>query len=99
MQSTDDPPNPFSRQFWNLTERGQIFKRDKDRADRLARAAGHRDALSARIARRNNGERAGSGISARRRTQVSLEYERNTPAVPMPPVMAAATGDQKDKTK
>ena len=48
--STDDPPNPWSRQYWNLTEQGQTFKRDKDKADRLARAAGHKDALSARIA-------------------------------------------------
>ena len=42
--------NPWSRQFWNLAEQGQIFKRDKDKADRLARAAGHKDAMTARIA-------------------------------------------------
>jgi len=40
--------NPWSRQFWNLTGQAKIFKRDQAEADRLAQAAGHKDALSAR---------------------------------------------------
>jgi hypothetical protein len=46
----DAPVNPWSKQHWNLTRQGQIYRQDKAEADRLARAAGHRDALSARIA-------------------------------------------------
>jgi hypothetical protein len=46
----DAPANPWSKQHWNLTGQAQIFKRDQDEANRLARAAGHKDALSARIA-------------------------------------------------
>jgi hypothetical protein len=34
---------------WNLTEQGRIYKRDKAKANALAQAAGHRDALSARL--------------------------------------------------
>jgi hypothetical protein len=49
-ENVSDPAvNPWSRQFWNLTEQGQIFRRDKDIADRLARAAGHKDAMSSRL--------------------------------------------------
>jgi len=33
----------------NLTHQVQIYKRDQAEADRLAQAAGHKDALSARV--------------------------------------------------
>lgn len=33
-------PNPFSKADWNLTEQGQIFKLDRAKAERLAKAAG-----------------------------------------------------------
>jgi hypothetical protein len=46
----NDAPNPWSKQHWNLTNQVQIYKRDQAEADRLARAAGHKDALSARVA-------------------------------------------------
>jgi hypothetical protein len=42
-------PNPWSRQNWNLTGQAKIFKRYQAEAIRLARAAGHRDALSSRF--------------------------------------------------
>jgi hypothetical protein len=45
----NDAPNPWSKQHWNLTNQAKIFKRDQAEADRLAQAAGHRDALSARV--------------------------------------------------
>ena len=45
----DAPMNPWSRQHWNLTGQAKIFKRDQAEANRLARAAGHRDALSSRF--------------------------------------------------
>jgi hypothetical protein len=41
--------NPWSKQHWNLTGQAKIFKRDQAEADRLARAAGHKDARSARV--------------------------------------------------
>jgi hypothetical protein len=41
--------NPWSKQHWNLTHQGQIYKRDPDKAMRLAQAAGHKDARSARF--------------------------------------------------
>lgn len=41
--------NPWSRRTWNNTAQGQIYKADKERANRMARAAGHQDALTARI--------------------------------------------------
>ena len=43
--------NPWSKQHWNLTHQGQIYKRDQAEANRLAQAAGHKDALSARFKR------------------------------------------------
>jgi hypothetical protein len=46
----DAPVNPWSKEHWNLTKQSQIFKRDRAEADRLARAAGHKNAMSARIA-------------------------------------------------
>jgi hypothetical protein len=46
----NDAPNPWSKQHWNLTNQVRIYKRDQAEADRLARAAGHKDALTARIA-------------------------------------------------
>jgi len=46
---SDASPNPWSRQGWNLTGQAKIFKRDRAEANRLAQAAGHRDALSARV--------------------------------------------------
>ena len=45
----NDAPNPWSKQHWNLTNQAKIFNRDQAEADRLARAAGHKDALSARV--------------------------------------------------
>jgi len=39
-------PNPWSKQFWNRTSQGRLFKQDRAQADRYARAAGHKDALS-----------------------------------------------------
>ena len=43
------PENPWSKQHWNLTRQVQILKRDQAEAIRLAQAAGHKDALSARV--------------------------------------------------
>jgi hypothetical protein len=45
----NDAPNPWSTQHWNLTRQVQIYKRDRAEADRLAQAAGHKNALSARV--------------------------------------------------
>jgi hypothetical protein len=45
----DAPVNPWSKQHWNLTHQGQIYRHDRANAMRLARAAGHKDALSARF--------------------------------------------------
>jgi hypothetical protein len=45
----DDGPNPWSKRHWNLTHRGQIYKGDRAKAERLAQAAGHKNALSARF--------------------------------------------------
>jgi hypothetical protein len=44
-----DAPNPWDREHWNLTHQGQIYRRDQAEANRLAQAAGHKDALSARV--------------------------------------------------
>jgi hypothetical protein len=46
----DAPSNPWSKQNWNLTRQVKILKSDQAEADRLARAALHKDAISARIA-------------------------------------------------
>ena len=46
---SDSPLNPWSKRNWNLTAQVKILKRDRAEADRLARAAGHKDALSARL--------------------------------------------------
>ena len=40
-------PNPFTHDHWNMTKQGQIMQQDPSRADRLAKAAGHKDAASA----------------------------------------------------
>ena len=40
------PMNPWSKQHWNLTGQVKIFKRDRAEANRLAQAAGHKDALA-----------------------------------------------------
>jgi hypothetical protein len=45
----DAPINPWSKQHWNLTGQAKIIKRDRAEADRLARAAGHRDAATSRL--------------------------------------------------
>ena len=45
----DAPMNPWSKQHWNLTGQAKIFKRDQAEANRLAQAAGHKDARSARF--------------------------------------------------
>jgi hypothetical protein len=49
ITALSDAGNPWSKQFWHLTNQARIIKRDQAEADRLARAAGHRDALSARL--------------------------------------------------
>ena len=46
---SDTPINPWTRQHWNLTGQAKIFKRDPAEANRLAQAAGHKDAPSARF--------------------------------------------------
>ena len=46
--SVNDEPNPWLAQHWNLTKQGQIYKHDRAKAMRLARAAGHKDILTAR---------------------------------------------------
>ena len=43
----DAPANPWSKQYWNLTRQGQIYRQDQAGANRLAQAAGHKDALCA----------------------------------------------------
>ena len=45
----DAATNPWSKQHWNLTRQGQIFKQDHTQATRLAQAAGHKDPISARF--------------------------------------------------
>ena len=47
-EANDAPMNPWSKQHWNLTGQAKIFNRDQAEAGRLARAAGHKDARSAR---------------------------------------------------
>jgi hypothetical protein len=42
-------PNPFSKADWNMTDQGAIMKKDRAQADRLAKAAGHKDAASAKL--------------------------------------------------
>jgi hypothetical protein len=49
VNTNDAPVNPWSKLHWNLTRQVQIYKRDQAEADRLAQAAGHKDALSARV--------------------------------------------------
>lgn len=39
--------NPFTADAWNLTEQGAIMSTDPQKADQLARTAGHRDAATA----------------------------------------------------
>jgi hypothetical protein len=46
----DPPPNPWTKAHWHLTSQARIILRDQAEADRLARAAGHKNWLSARIA-------------------------------------------------
>jgi hypothetical protein len=41
-------PNPFSKENWNLTEQGQLIREDAAKADRLAKAAGHKQAAGAK---------------------------------------------------
>jgi len=41
--------NPFSHDGWNVTKQGQLMQTDAARADRLAKAAGHKDAESANV--------------------------------------------------
>jgi len=48
-KANDAPMNPWSKQHWNLTGQAKIFKRDQAEANRLAQAAGHKDARSARF--------------------------------------------------
>jgi hypothetical protein len=44
-----DAANPWTKQFWHLTNQARIMLRDRAEADRLARAAGHRNAMAARF--------------------------------------------------
>jgi hypothetical protein len=39
--------NPFAGDSWNMTEQGKLINADPSKADQLARAAGHKDALTA----------------------------------------------------
>jgi hypothetical protein len=48
MADANDAPNPWSKQYWNLTGQAKIFNRDQAEANRLAQLAGHTDARSAR---------------------------------------------------
>jgi len=41
--------NPWSKEHWNLTDQARLYKRDQAEANRLAQAAGHKDAMSARL--------------------------------------------------
>jgi hypothetical protein len=43
------PENPWSKQHWNVTRQGLVFKQDETKAHRLARAAGHKTAVGARL--------------------------------------------------
>jgi hypothetical protein len=45
----DAPMNPWSKEHWNLTDQARLYKRDQAEANRLAQAAGHKDAMSARL--------------------------------------------------
>jgi len=45
----ETPVNPWSKQHWNLTRQGQIYKQDHAKALRLAQAAGHKDPIGARF--------------------------------------------------
>lgn len=40
-------PNPFSKAHWNMTLQGKVMTADPQKADRLAKAAGHKSAESA----------------------------------------------------
>jgi hypothetical protein len=40
--------NPFTAENWNMTEQGRLINADPDKANQLARTAGHADALTAR---------------------------------------------------
>lgn len=44
----DTKDNPFSKISWNMTAQGQLKRSDAAKADRLAKVAGHKDAVSAR---------------------------------------------------
>jgi hypothetical protein len=39
--------NPFTHEHWNMTEQGRIITADPQKADQLAKTAGHKDALTA----------------------------------------------------
>jgi hypothetical protein len=47
--NVNDATNPWSKQHWNLTHQGQIYKQDHAQAMRLAQAAGHKDPIGARF--------------------------------------------------
>lgn len=40
-------PNPWSKDGWNMTEQGRIYLADPAKAEQLAKAAGHKQALGA----------------------------------------------------
>jgi hypothetical protein len=46
---SDAPMNPWSKQHWNLTRQGEIYRQDQAKAMRLARVAGHNHPISARF--------------------------------------------------
>jgi hypothetical protein len=41
ITALSDAGNPWSRQFWHLTNQARIIKGDRAEADRLAQAVGH----------------------------------------------------------
>lgn len=46
--ATGGATNPFTHANWNMTEQGKLINTDPAKADQLAKAAGHADALTAR---------------------------------------------------
>lgn len=45
---SDNGTNPWSHKSWNATVQGRVFVSDKAKAERLAKAAGHKAAIGAR---------------------------------------------------
>jgi hypothetical protein len=47
--STNLAGNPYAKATWSLTEQGQMVVKDRARADRMARGAGHASAIGAKL--------------------------------------------------